>query len=443
MQTLETFTAEQTLSPVDRLTGLTEELNDPNSLLHQEFYNQETGVTPTPVWQMPDQVAGHTLFVKDETDHRVVINGTEHQLGSFKRRGAYAAALTVGRDADVLVAASAGNHAQGVAAAAALTGKKAELHVTHGISEVKERNNKALGADLVHHDSLEDALFTADLETDGVKRVNIHPFDQAEVIAGQATMVEEWLQSMEAAQADDEVDLFNDELTLVVPVGGGGLIAAWGVGLELARQQGRLGGNVRLVGAQMERCDAMNRALQLGDSYRGGPLLSQTALNEKSDGTAVAQPGSLTFELAQRYVSEIVVLTPAEVGEAMTQLGDTLQKDVEPAGALAYAAAQKLMQDRPNTTGRRSLVTCVASGANVSDETKQYFSDQVTTAAAQRNFAARSAEYLRNNTSYKALMGSAVKLSETGGTSVSAAPTAAFRQNPHTQRDAYLASLAQ
>lgn len=417
--------------------ALTAELLDPQSEWHQRFYDERLGVAPTPVWQLPEANNGHTILIKDETAHKVELNGEEIVVKAFKRRGAWAAMVAPLKpgemEPDVYVAASAGNHAHGVAVGAALLGKKSEVHCRPTISDAKRASNESVGATIIDsYESLEDALFGAELAEgmgdDGLVRKNILPFDQPEVIAGQATMVDEWLSSLESAQAAGELDLHNDAFTVVVPVGGGGLISGWAMGLEVARRQGRIGNNVRLVGAQMERCDAMNRAIKLGDAWDGGYSLRSDQLNDKSDGTAVRRPGNLTFTIVQEHVDEIIVLTPAEVGRAMDELSQLLNKDVEPAGALGYAASQALAgRGRPDTDARL-FITSVASGANVSEETKTYFSDQVALSDARAAFKALSDAQLARNVAYEELMAQEFDLRRaTGHSSIASGPTHPYR----------------
>jgi threonine dehydratase len=431
MMTTELYqpTAEATL---ESALALVSELHDQTSEWHHRFYDAERGIKPTPTWQMPETTNGHHLLIKDETSHRVSVNGKELDVASFKRRGAWAGAVADLRQGelmpDVLVAASAGNHAYGISVAAALLGMRAEIYGKHTMSSTKRKNNEDAGATVITHDSLEDAIFAAELAEglgdDGLVRKNIHPFDSQEVIAGQSTMVDEWLSSLEASQAAGEIDLHHDQLTVVVPIGGGGLISGWALGLELARQHGRIGENVRLVGAQMERCDAMNRALKKGDEWNGSATLRVDQLNAMNDGTAVLKPGSLTFDIVRQHVDDIVVLTPAEVGRAMHDLSDTLCTDVEPAGALGYAAAQKLVARPHADPDIRSFVTCVASGANISDETKQYFNNEVQKDAARQSFKALSDSYLAQNVAYDELEHRAFDLTHaTSRSRVASAPT--------------------
>lgn len=438
----------------DQLQSMAAELIDPRNPWHQQFYDESDGVRPTPTWQMPDPYRGHTLFIKDETSHQVTVSGRPYDIGAFKRRGAWAAALAPLAPGelppDILTTGSAGNHAQGVALAALILGLESEIHCPKTVSPAKLDKSRAMGANVrPYYTTVDDANVAAELERglgeDGLVRRFIHPFDQAEVIAGQSTMVDEWLLSLEAAQADGEIDLLNDEITVIVPIGGGGLASGWAIGLDLARQQGRVGNNVRLLGAQMEDCDAMNRVLY-GPGLKVGRSLFRH-LDISCDGTAVRAPGRLTEVICRQSLDGIVLLSPAEVGAAMAELGKTLHKGIEPAGALAYAAAQKHMRSAPAVkNGQRSLVTCVASGANVSTETLRHFADRAATYRAQLAFTTRSEAYLNRKVApLNELIQNGEPIgSETTfatGTSLAASPTHTFRQNPERLRQEHLLTL--
>ncbi len=413
-------TAEQLLIPADYETKLQVELtpgeqaicdvlevavglDDPDSNTYKAYYDTAHGIKPTPVWQVPDKLHGHTVYIKDETSHALTIDGTTYDSSAFKRRGAWlAASLALDRNPAIesFVTASAGNHALGVALAAKALGKSAHIYCKSDISGVKRQKLEALGATIhAYYSNLEDALEAAEfktLEDDEATATSlfIHPFDQNEVIAGQAGSAFEWLASMEAAQRDGEIDLMNDDIQVVVPIGGGGLISAWASVLQYAKATGRIGDNVRLAGAQMERCDAMNRALRKLDAgEEPADLFAPREHNDHSDGTAVYTPGKMTLAITREYVDEIILVTPGEVGIAMAEQSEILLVAVEPAGALAAAASNILATRKPNLNGdRRSYITMITSGANVSQPTQKYFSRMVEIEAGIRAFEKISAE---------------------------------------------------
>lgn len=394
----------QILTPGERVLcdvlEIATDLDDESSRLYGSYYADKVGIQPTPVWQLPDEVNGHSIYIKDETCHEMRLDGVSFDVAAFKRRGAWLAANIADEENPGLVSfttASAGNHALGVALAAKVLGKQAHIYCKSDISEPKRQKLLALGATI--HDNyltIEDALVAAEFasleKTNGIITSKfIHPFDQSEVIAGQAGMAFEWLRSMEAAQADGEVDLMQDTIQVVVPVGGGGLISAWAAALEYAKAKGRIGEQVRLVGAQMEGCDAMNRAMKEPANDQESEDLFGGELNDKCDGTAVLTPGQLTLAVVAEYVDEIITVSPGELGEAMYELGNVLKRSVEPAGSLAWAAANKLTERSYHLDDtRRSSIHVVASGANVSSKTQQYFAQEAFKAMSARALAPAS-----------------------------------------------------
>ena len=265
------------------------------------------------------------------------------RTGSFKIRGAYVRMLRLTEEerARGVVAASAGNHAQGVALAAQLLGIRATVFMPAGAPIPKLNATRGYGAEVVFHgsyldQSLEEAIrFSA--ETGAVL---IHPFDHVDIVAGQGTC---GLEIMEQAP---------DVETVLIPLGGGGLVAGSVTAIkELCREQGRP--EVRVVGVQAEGAAAYPTSLASGEP------VALTSMNTMADGIAVARPGQVPFAAIREYVDDVVTVSEESLSSAMVLLLERAKMVVEPAGAAAVAA----VLDRPQAFG--TPIVAVLSGGNV------------------------------------------------------------------------------
>ena len=185
-----------------------------------------------------------------------------------------------------VVAASAGNHAQGVALAAQLLGIKATVFMPEGAPIPKEKATRGYGADVVFHGRyLEDALEAAQAFAAETGAVLIHPFDHVDIVAGQGTV------GLEILEQAPEVE------TVLVPTGGGGLLAGIAIAVKALRP------DVRVVGVQAEGAAAYPGSLAQGHPV---PLESMTTM---ADGIAVGRPGDITFAAVRDHVDEIVTVS--------------------------------------------------------------------------------------------------------------------------------------
>lgn len=301
-------------------------------------------------------------------DHHVYItDDTVQESGAFKSRGAaYAAMLTTG---DVLTAASAGNHGNGVAIAGKRLGKSVLIDAAASASEVKVQNMEDNGATVYAvHSSVDTAMPAAKQRAAELGGAFIHPYDDLRVIAGQATLAFDQLEKLLAEEAEGKLNLMRDPVKVFVPIGGGGLITGVASVFRWAKDHGIVGEQLEVVGVQMEGCDAMHRAVNLGLQEE---LFAEGEFNPACDGTAVKNPGGLALQVAanKRFVSDIVTVSEATLGVAMYQLETLQNKRIEPAGALAMAGASLDMDHNDTPT---TYVT-ISSGCNVSDATWQYF----------------------------------------------------------------------
>jgi len=260
------------------------------------------------------------------------------RTGSFKIRGAYVrmSRLTPEERARGVVAASAGNHAQGVALAAQLLGISATVFMPHGAPIPKVNATRAYGAEVVFHGAiLDEALVRAVRYAEETGAVLIHPFDHVDIVAGQATCGLEILQQAPEAA------------TVLVPTGGGGLIAGIALAIKATRP------DVRVVGVQAEEAAAYPASLAAGEP------VALESMSTMADGIAVARPGAVPFAAIEQYVDEVITVSEESISRALVLLLERAKLVVEPAGAVAVAA----ILDAPTTFS--TPVVAVLSGGNV------------------------------------------------------------------------------
>ncbi|MCH1868158.1 threonine ammonia-lyase [Nocardioides sp. CFH 31398] len=239
------------------------------------------------------------------------------RCGSFKIRGAYLrmSRLTEAERANGVVAASAGNHAQGVALAAQMLGIRATVVMPVGAPIPKEKATRGYGADVVFHGrSVDEALGRAREFADETGAVLIHPFDHVDIVAGQGTLGLEVLEQAPGVR------------TVLVPTGGGGLLA--GVALAVKATDP----SIRVIGVQAENAAAYPGSLEAGEP------VALTQMSTMADGIAVGRPGDVPFAAVREHVDEIVTVSEEMMSRALLALLERAKMVVEPAGAAAVAA---------------------------------------------------------------------------------------------------------
>ncbi|GLW07338.1 threonine ammonia-lyase [Microtetraspora sp. NBRC 13810] len=274
----------------------------------REVLSGVTVQTPVLHSRLLSELIGGQVFLKCENLQRA---------GSFKVRGAYVriAGLTEEERARGVVAASAGNHAQGVALGAGLVGAKSTVYMPEGAPLPKVAATRAYGADVIFAGQTVDVALTAAREhAEQTGAVFIHPFDHPHVIAGQGTIGLEILEQLP------------DVGTIVMAIGGGGLAA----GIALAVKSSRPG--VRIVGVQAERAAAYPASLAAGH-----PVMVEPA-STMADGIAVGRPGELPFDLIHYLVDSVVTVTEEEISQALVMILERSKLVVEPAGVAGVAA---------------------------------------------------------------------------------------------------------
>jgi threonine dehydratase len=278
-------------------------------------------------------------WLDDRVGGRVhLITENLQRAGSFKIRGAYnrISLLSEEERARGVVAASAGNHAQGVALAAQILGVQATVFMPEGATIPKVQATRAYGAAVRFAGStIDEALAAAIAFGDETGAVLIHPFDHVDIVAGQGTLGLEILRKVP------------DVRTIVVCTGGGGLLA--GVAMAVKSQRP----DVRIVGVQAQDAAAYPASLAAGHP------VALDRMATMADGIAVGRPGAVPFAIVQDYVDDIETVSEVELSRAVLLLLERAKMLVEPAGAAATAAVLA------NPRSFEPPVAVVVSGGNV------------------------------------------------------------------------------
>jgi len=282
--------------------------------------------TPTSESETLSRLTGRSVLLKPEHLQRT---------GSFKIRGAYNRISRLEPGTEV-VAASAGNHAQGVALAATLTGHRATIFMPSSAPLPKVDATTGYGATVkLGGEAVDDCIAAAKRFAAERGAVFVPPFDDPLIIAGQGTI------GLELA---DEAP---DAETVVVAVGGGGLISGISAALAALRP------DVRVVGVEADGAACM------GPSLQAGRCVALSDLSTMADGIAVKSPSPLTLAHVRAHVHDLVTVTEEEISQALLLLLERVKAVVEPAGAAALAA---ILSGKVPGTGP---VAAVLSGGNV------------------------------------------------------------------------------
>jgi threonine dehydratase len=295
--------------------------------------NGVVDVTPMESSHYLSRVLGQPVFMKCENLQRT---------GSYKIRGAYnrISSLSDDEKARGVVAASAGNHAQGVAFAARELGIPATIFMPIGVALPKLAATRDYGADVVlRGHTVAEPLKAAAEHAERTGAVYIPPFDHPDVVAGQGTLGLEVL------------DQVPDLATVVVPIGGGGLIS--GMASVLKQRAAALGREIRVIGVQ-----AVNAAAYPVSLAAGAPT-EITISPTIADGIAVSKPGKLNFAIIKDTVDDVVTVDDDDIARAMLVLLERAKLVVEPAGAVGVAA---ILTGKVRATGPTVVML---SGGNI------------------------------------------------------------------------------
>ncbi|HET9411021.1 MAG TPA: threonine/serine dehydratase [Candidatus Dormibacteraeota bacterium] len=284
----------------------------------------------------------HSPAFSDRTGARVYLKLESFQpVRSFKLRGALNKLIRLEpeRRAAGVITASAGNHGMGVAYAAAEFGVPATVYVPLNANPSKVAAVKRLGARVeAAGRNYSQAYLAAVAEQQDTGATFVHAYEDPDVVAGQGTIALELLDDLE------EVD------TVVVPIGGGGLIGGIAMYLKSRRP------SIRVVGVEPAGADAMKRSLEAGQ------IVTLDRVNTIADGLAASAPGPLTLDLARRHVDEVVIVSEDEMVESIRLLVEWEHVLAEPAGAAATAALLHRLEP-----ARNERVVVMVTGGNVAD----------------------------------------------------------------------------
>lgn len=285
----------------------------------------------------------HAKLLSSRLGNHVWLKREDQQsVFSFKLRGAYnkISHLDDAQKAAGIIAASAGNHAQGVALSAQRLNIDAQIIMPVTTPRIKVDSVRTMGADVVlSGDNYDEACTHAYQIADQSKRVFIHPYDDMEVIAGQGTIGKELLE-----QFQGKVDI------VFVPVGGGGLIAGVSAWIKQHSPQ------TRIIGVEPEDASTLFSAMKAGKRV----VLPQVGIF--ADGVAVKQIGLNTFKIAKQCVDEVILVSIDELCAAIKDIFDDTRVVSEPAGALAVAGAKKYIE---REQCKQLNLVAINSGANI------------------------------------------------------------------------------
>jgi threonine dehydratase len=334
------------------MAELTQLLHD---VLKSRVYDvaRETALDPAP--RLSERLGNEVLLKREDLQ----------PIFSFKIRGAYnkVAHLTERERARGIIAASAGNHAQGVAYSARQLNLRAVIVMPQTTPQIKVDAVRAMGADVVlSGDSYAEAKEHCDALVAESGMTFIHPFDDPLVIAGQGTVGAEILRHS------------RDRLSAVfVPVGGGGLIAG------IAGYIKALHPDVKIIGVEPFEADAMYRSLAVGRRVQ----LEHVGIF--ADGVAVREVGERTFAIVQQTVDEIVRVTNDEICAAIKDVFDDTRSVMEPAGALAVAGLKAWVERQG---ARNQSLVAVLSGANINFDRLRFVAERAEVGEARETLLA-------------------------------------------------------
>ncbi|OUB44148.1 threonine ammonia-lyase, partial [Bacillus thuringiensis serovar iberica] len=283
-----------------------------------------------------------SFYLTSKTGGEIYLKLENMQLtGSFKFRGAFnkISQLTNEEKERGVIACSAGNHAQGVALSSHLLGIKSKIVMPTSAPQAKVDATRGYGSEVIlYGDTFDDAKAKCEEIIKETGETYLHPYDDVEVMAGQGTI------------GLDILDDMWDVDTVIVPIGGGGIISGIAVALKSFNP------SINIIGVQAENVHGMKA------SYDAGEIVSHYKAPTIADGCAVKIPGNLTFEIVKNLVDEIVTVSEEELEVAMKDLLQRGKAVVEGAGALATAA---LLAGKVDKYVQGKKVVAVISGGNV------------------------------------------------------------------------------
>ena len=264
--------------------------------------------TPLSISTSVNKLAGMNIYFKMEN---------QQKTGAFKVRGASFKIANLSNEQVKygVITASAGNHAQGVALAAAKRGISAKIYVPEKTPDAKIQATRSYGATIVLKGaSFDEACEAALAEQQESKSTFVHPFDDYDVMAGQGTIAFEMLKQQPLLD------------TILVPVGGGGLISGIAVAAKMVNPK------IKIIGVQAKGASAIY------NQFHGYKLDTSKGVSTIADGIAVKQPGKLTFPIIKEFVDDIFTVSDTDIAAAMIFMLERKKTLIEGAGAAAFAA---------------------------------------------------------------------------------------------------------
>ncbi|KAE9533760.1 threonine ammonia-lyase, biosynthetic [Ursidibacter arcticus] len=300
-------------------------------------------VTPLQKMEKLSERLGNAIYIKRED---------RQPVHSFKLRGAYAmiSSLSPTQKAAGVIAASAGNHAQGVALSAKHLGLRALIVMPQNTPSIKVDAVRGFGGEvLLYGANFDEAKAKAIELAQELNMTFVHPFDHPLVIAGQGAI------GMELLQQQSELDY------IFVPVGGGGLAAGVAVLIK------QLMPSIKVIGVESKDSACLFHALQAGEPID----LERVGLF--ADGVAVKRIGDETFRLCQQYIDDVVLVDNDEICAALKDIFENVRAVAEPSGALSLAGLKKYLSQHKLQSKN---VACILSGANLNFHTLRYVSER-------------------------------------------------------------------
>ncbi|MBS9783116.1 MAG: threonine ammonia-lyase, biosynthetic [Pasteurella sp.] len=300
-------------------------------------------ITPLQKMEKISERLNNHIFIKRE-DRQVV--------HSFKLRGAYAmiSSLKPEQKQAGVIAASAGNHAQGVAYSAKYQNIKALIVMPENTPSIKVEAVKHFGGEvLLYGANFDEAKEKALALSKELGMVFIPPFDHHKVIAGQGTI------GLELLQQKSNID------RIFVPIGGGGIAAGIAVFIKKMLPE------VKVIGVESKDSACLSEALKVGKP------VNLDEVGRFADGVAVKRIGDETFRLCQKYLDDVVLVNSDEVCTAMKDIFENVRAVPEPSGAVSLAGLKKYVQEK---NIQDETLTCVLSGANLNFHTLRYVSER-------------------------------------------------------------------
>lgn len=313
------------------------------NILTAPVYDVAVETPLQPAFSLSEELANTVLLKREDLQ----------SVYSFKIRGAYnkIARLSDEDKAKGVIAASAGNHAQGVAISAQKLGIKATIVMPKTTPEIKIKAVKSYGAKVIlHGDAFSESLAHAQKLVDEKGFTFVHPYDDPDTIAGQGTIAMEILR-----QHNGSID------AIFAPVGGGGLIAGIAAYIKYLRPE------IKVIGVEPNDSNCLQSALKAGKRV----TLNQVGLF--ADGVAVTQIGKEPFNICKHYVDEVITVSTDEICAALKDIYDNTRSITEPSGALGVAGIKKYCRD--NGIKGQTLVA-IDSGANINFDRLRYVAER-------------------------------------------------------------------